>query len=530
MWGRHDQALPVANADWLAEHVPAEVVILEQSGHSSMWEEPDLFNQAVGDWIANLASWLAEAWMSDVGLVEPFLRVTGTRRAGVTQKRSRLSRCRPNRPPTMKGLSESAASVARWDRVTLPAPRPASLAAGGAAPPAPRADCGGGSAGTAGTGHSYATTMTAALKPAALASQRRMAASAPRQLAGRRGRALLLQLEGAGPGRPAADQPAEGRRRRGAPKTRPCTTARHSCRRPITPVFSHPLPGEGIWSGTGPLVRGRSPVLVTTFRTETDYPRIVAYVAWFDHTRTSVAWYPGRYEPPSAPVRGPMMVPYDQRWRLLATFNGGFIYRDGSNGSSINGRSYEPLKAGLATLIGYRDGRVDVTAWHGGPAAGAQVAFARQSLPLIIDHGRLNPALNDSSQWGYTLGNAVRVWRTGRRDRPARQPDLRRRRLSDGDDARADPPAGGRRARDAARHQPGMADADHLPPPRRPRPGAGGAELPAAAKPLPGSRRPRLLRRLPASGGPGHGAAQLISDPRDACDLARRARDASLGP
>jgi hypothetical protein len=41
------------------------------------------------------------------------------------------------------------------------------------------------------------------------------------------------------------------------------------------------------------------------------------------------------------------------------------------------------------------------------------VAFARQSLPLIIQSGRLNPALNDSTQWGYTLGNAVRVWRTG---------------------------------------------------------------------------------------------------------------------
>ena len=51
--------------------------------------------------------------------------------------------------------------------------------------------------------------------------------------------------------------------------------------------------------------------------------------------------------------------------------------------------------------------------WTGGPVAGPQVAFARQSLPLIIDNGHLNPALNDSSQWGYTLGNAVRVWRTG---------------------------------------------------------------------------------------------------------------------
>src|SRR5262249_56154114 len=92
----------------------------------------------------------------------------------------------------------------------------------------------------------------------------------------------------------------------------------------ITPVFAHRLPGEGIWKRTGPLVGGRPPVLVTTFRTETDYPRIVAYVAWFDHTRTALAFYPGRYEPPNAPVRGPMSIPYDQRWRLFATFNGRF--------------------------------------------------------------------------------------------------------------------------------------------------------------------------------------------------------------
>ena len=182
---------------------------------------------------------------------------------------------------------------------------------------------------------------------------------------------------------------------------------------PIAPIFAHPLPGEGVWRGTGPSVSGRSPVLVTTFRTEVDYPRIVAYVAWFDHTRTSAAWYPGRYEPPNAPIRGPMQVPTGQRGRLLATFNGGFIYSDGNNGSSIGGRLYEPLKAGLATLIAYRNGRVDVKTWHGGPVAGPQVAFARQSLPLIIDHGRLNPALDDGSQWGFTLGNAVRVWRTG---------------------------------------------------------------------------------------------------------------------
>ena len=185
---------------------------------------------------------------------------------------------------------------------------------------------------------------------------------------------------------------------------------------PITPVFAHPLPGEGIWTPTGPLVNGGPPVLVTTFRPETDYPQIVAYVAWFDHTRTALAYYPGRYEPPNAAVRGPMMVPYDQRSRLLATFNAGFIYSDGSNGSSDNGLVNEPLTDGNATLVGYRDGRVAILKWGGGPNAGPDVAWTRQSLAPIVWNGQLNPALNDdpnSPQWGYTLGSAVRVWRTG---------------------------------------------------------------------------------------------------------------------
>jgi len=182
---------------------------------------------------------------------------------------------------------------------------------------------------------------------------------------------------------------------------------------PIRTVFAHPLPGEGVWKASGPPIAGRPPVLVTTFRTERDYPRIVAYVAWFDHRRTALAYYPGRYEPPSATLRGPMEVPYGERWRLLATFNSGFIYSDGLNGDALDGHVNEPFRGGLATVVAYRNGRVNIVEWHGGPSPGRGIAFARQSLPLIIDHGRLSPALNDSTQWGYTLGNAVRVWRTG---------------------------------------------------------------------------------------------------------------------
>ena len=51
--------------------------------------------------------------------------------------------------------------------------------------------------------------------------------------------------------------------------------------------------------------------------------------------------------------------------------------------------------------------------WTGGPDPGPDVEFARQNLPLMVEQGRLNPALSNDSLWGMTLGNAVRVWPSG---------------------------------------------------------------------------------------------------------------------
>ncbi len=184
---------------------------------------------------------------------------------------------------------------------------------------------------------------------------------------------------------------------------------------PIKPVFATPLPGEGVWHRTGPSVNGGPPVLVTTYRPSTVYPSIVAYVLWIDHTRTDLAYYPGRYEPPSAVDRGPMMVPVDQRNRLLATFNGAFTHVDTNNGSAVNGHTNEPLIDGNATLVGYRDGTVNIVKWTGGPNAPADVAWARQSLTPILWDGKLNPELNtdpNSIQWGYTLGGVTFTPRT----------------------------------------------------------------------------------------------------------------------
>jgi hypothetical protein len=199
------------------------------------------------------------------------------------------------------------------------------------------------------------------------------------------------------------------------PSTVPHRPARHLDYRPsrLHPLLRPVLPGEGRWSGTGPVVAGRPPVLVTAYRVDPDYPRVIAYLAWIDHTRTRTTLNPGRYEPPGNSPRGPMEVPLGARERLLATFNSGFTYADAHGGFFTNGRSYTPLQLGMATLVGYKDGRVDVRTWRGGTSPRAGVAFARQNLPLIVSRGKLSPALDDSRRWGQTLGNAVRVWRSG---------------------------------------------------------------------------------------------------------------------
>jgi hypothetical protein len=181
---------------------------------------------------------------------------------------------------------------------------------------------------------------------------------------------------------------------------------------PILPAIDPPLTGEGTWRGTGLLVDGSSPILVTTFRPDPAYPQMVAGVAWIDSSRAWVQLYPGRYEPPNS--GNPLAeVPSQLRGRLLATFNSGFKLEDDGGGFVAFGHVYAPLRQGQATFIRYRDGTADVLSWQGGPDPGPNVEFARQNLPLIVDGGRLNPNLGDGPQWGATLGNAIRVWRSG---------------------------------------------------------------------------------------------------------------------
>jgi hypothetical protein len=182
----------------------------------------------------------------------------------------------------------------------------------------------------------------------------------------------------------------------------------------VKPLIKPALPGEGVWKPAGAHAGRQPPVLLTTFRSDPEYPQFVAGVAWIDAERTHLEYVHGLAEPPE-PLehRGPGEVPDGIRKRLVATFNGGFPLETSNAGLIYRGKLIETMVNGIATIVEYRDGRIDIVRWHQGENVPAKVWFAKQNLPPIIYEGKLNPNLSDGPEWGETVNNATRVWRSG---------------------------------------------------------------------------------------------------------------------
>jgi len=181
----------------------------------------------------------------------------------------------------------------------------------------------------------------------------------------------------------------------------------------IEPLIHPALKGEGVWRPAAAGAGREPPVLLTTFRSDPEYPQFVAGVAWIDSRRTHLVYMPGLAEPPEVEDRGPSEVPPRLRKWVVATFNGGFPLETSNAGLVYRGETIAPMVNGIATLVEYRDGRVDIVKWEHGEEPGPRVWFAKQNLPPIIYEGKLNPDLSDGPEWGATVNNAVRVWRSG---------------------------------------------------------------------------------------------------------------------
>ncbi|MGH9021046.1 MAG: phosphodiester glycosidase family protein [Acidimicrobiales bacterium] len=156
-----------------------------------------------------------------------------------------------------------------------------------------------------------------------------------------------------------------------------------------------------------------APIRTAQFIPDRAQPTVKAYAAWIDTSRTDLALYPGYKGPgPTSLSRGPMEVPLTARSSLLATFNSGFYEVDSAGGFYTNHLLYDPMIAGLATVVRYRDGTVDVMTWRGGATPPADVVMARQNLTMLVAGGRPTASVADAALWGVTLSGAPAVWRT----------------------------------------------------------------------------------------------------------------------
>ncbi len=185
----------------------------------------------------------------------------------------------------------------------------------------------------------------------------------------------------------------------------------------IKPIASPPIPGEGQWHPVGRKVDGSYAVYEAFLRPDSIHTSLVAGVAWMDMRLLRATLYSGSIIPGGGPYKYTAPVQPGPARSLVAAFNAGFLMSNANGGYYTQGKVIDPLRAGAASVVIYKNGSVKIGAWGSGPgmAMSSNVVSVRQNLNLLVRNGRPIPGLNpyDNTVWGATLGGADDVWRSG---------------------------------------------------------------------------------------------------------------------
>ena len=198
--------------------------------------------------------------------------------------------------------------------------------------------------------------------------------------------------------------------------TGPSTTIAHLPAPPaIAPVASPPISGEGQWQPAGRLVGGVPAVYETFVRPDSVHTSVVTGVAWMDTKLLAARLYSGSTIPGGGPWQDTAPVSPTAAQSLVAAFNSGFLMGNAQGGYYTEGKTVYPLRAGAASIVITRDGSITIGQWGRDASMTPDVVSVRQNLALLVDNGQPVAGLNaaDTTQWGYTLGNKVYVWRSG---------------------------------------------------------------------------------------------------------------------
>jgi hypothetical protein len=183
----------------------------------------------------------------------------------------------------------------------------------------------------------------------------------------------------------------------------------------VKPLASPAIPGEGEWHPAGRKVRGLTAVYETFLRPDPVHTSTVVGIAWMDSKLLKMSLYSGSTIPGGGPYPHTAPILSTAAKTLVAAFNAGFRMVDAYGGYYTDGRVEVPLRTGAASMVIYRDGSADVVKWGGPASLTSNVVGVRQNLDLLVNDGKPVAGLNanDTSQWGFTLGNQVYVWRSG---------------------------------------------------------------------------------------------------------------------
>jgi len=184
---------------------------------------------------------------------------------------------------------------------------------------------------------------------------------------------------------------------------------------PISPFATPPVAGEGQWSPVGRLVGGIPAMYETTVRPDAVHTSYVTGVAWMDTKLLKATLYSGSQIPGGGPFSHTAPITPGAASTLVAAFNAGFLMSQSGGGYYTDNRMILPLRDGIASFVVYKNGTSTVGQWGRDVGMSPDVVSVRQNLGLLVDGGHVVPGLNgaDTTRWGYTLGNAVYVWRSG---------------------------------------------------------------------------------------------------------------------
>lgn len=156
----------------------------------------------------------------------------------------------------------------------------------------------------------------------------------------------------------------------------------------IKPLYTSPaLQGEGVWESSGSPRdnQGRPIVYKTFYRPSVDFPNAVVYMMVIDMNLTFMRYYVGSQEP--AASRGNSEVENDLRSKILAVTNAMWMQRHSKGAGAIfRGRPVYPMIDGMASLIVYKDGSVDIREWNEDLPV-PLIQDARQLSYLIVKDG-----------------------------------------------------------------------------------------------------------------------------------------------